>query len=71
MTDREKKEFLGHMLESMEGAKREKLECVEVNDWMYFHSSLQQRLHDAVDYEERIEEKMKRRMIEGYVSKYK
>ena len=30
----------------------------EVNDFLYFPSSLQQRLHDAIENEERIEQKL-------------
>ena len=43
------------MLRNLEEAKEEKRGLVETNDWMYFASSLQQRLHDAVEHEERIE----------------
>ena len=47
----QKKKFLENMLVSMEETRREKQEVVEVNDYLYYYSSLQQRLHDAIDYE--------------------
>ena len=38
---------------------------------MYYPSSLQQKIHDAIIYEERIDDKLQSKMIVSYITKYK